>query len=127
MFVRNLNEAEPFRTKDGSVVRSILDKATAPVANQSLAEARLEPGLSTTPHLHPRSEEFYLITRGRGDMEVGGERRPVKEGDAVLIPPGTPHRITNTGEVALTILCCCAPAYDHGDTVLLERVPVPES
>jgi mannose-6-phosphate isomerase-like protein (cupin superfamily) len=43
----------------------------------------------------------------------------VVAGDTVLIPPGTPHRIENTGTGELKILCACAPAYAHGDTELL--------
>jgi mannose-6-phosphate isomerase-like protein (cupin superfamily) len=34
--------------------------------------------------------------------------------------PGTPHCIEALGEAPLRILCCCAPAYAHEDTELLE-------
>ena len=39
--------------------------------------------------------------------------------DAIAIPPGALHQITNTGSEALKFLCCCAPGYEHEDTVLV--------
>ncbi|MBN1591317.1 MAG: cupin domain-containing protein, partial [Pirellulales bacterium] len=51
---------------------------------------------------------------------LDGERRPVGTGDAVAIPPGTVHQITNTGTGVLKFLCCCAPGYEHEDTVLVD-------
>jgi mannose-6-phosphate isomerase-like protein (cupin superfamily) len=119
MFVANLFESKPFITKDGSEIRSLLDSTNAPVKSQSLAEATLLPGKSTTRHLHPKSEEFYFVTQGKGLMEVGEEKREIVLGDAVLIPAGVPHLLMNTGTEALCILCCCAPPYQHDDTKLL--------
>lgn len=42
----------------------------------------------------------------------------VTAGDCVVIPPGTPHKLWNTGTEPLTLLCCCAPAYSDADTVM---------
>jgi mannose-6-phosphate isomerase-like protein (cupin superfamily) len=53
-------------------------------------------------------------------MEIDGETRDVGPGDAIGIPPGATHQITNTGNEVLRFLCCCAPAYEHADTVLVE-------
>ena len=46
---------------------------------------------------------------------------PVSAGDCVVIPPGTPHKLWNTGDTPLVLLCCCAPAYAHEDTVMTGR------
>jgi mannose-6-phosphate isomerase-like protein (cupin superfamily) len=53
-------------------------------------------------------------------MRIDREERPVAAGDAIAIPPGAVHTITNTGDQMLKFLCCCAPAYEHADTVLVE-------
>ncbi len=53
-------------------------------------------------------------------MRLGRETQPVGPGDAIAIPPGTLHQMTNTGSTVLKFLCCCAPAYEHSDTVLEE-------
>ena len=115
MIVRSLEQAEPFTTADGSTIRELLGLPTAPVRNQSLAEATLAPGQATERHYHAESEEIYYVVEGSGEMELDGDRRPITVGDAVLIPPGAWHQITAVGE-RLRFLCCCAPAYRHGDT-----------
>jgi mannose-6-phosphate isomerase-like protein (cupin superfamily) len=114
MHLLNLETQAPFTTKDGSTIRSILDRTNAPVANQSLAEARVAEGCATERHYHKLSEEFYFILEGRGEMEVDGRRRLVGAGDAILIPPGAWHTIAAIEP--LRFLCCCAPPYDHSDT-----------
>lgn len=114
MEIRSREHQTPFTTKDGSTIRSLLDLSNAPVANQSLAEATLPAGGRTQRHYHKASEEFYYILSGRGTMEVDGEMREVKAGDAILIPPGAWHRIE--ADEPLQLLCCCAPPYAHEDT-----------
>jgi len=113
-----------FVTRDGSVIRELLHPAqhAASLAadRQSLAEAVVAPGQSTKLHRHHRSEELYHITAGHGLMTLSADTFEVSVGDTVCIPPGTPHRIENVGDVELKILCCCAPAYAHDDTELLE-------
>ncbi len=118
MQVVNRNSSPPFITKDGSVIRSLLDRTNSSAANQSLAEATVPPGGVTQPHSHPRSEEIYYILSGTGRITVGGEARDVGPLDAILIPPGTRHAIANTGSQPLVFLCCCAPPYAHDDTLL---------
>jgi mannose-6-phosphate isomerase-like protein (cupin superfamily) len=114
MIVLNVSSQKPFTTKDGSRIRSILDRTNAPVRNQSLAEARVAVGSSTERHYHKNSEEFYFVLEGEGKMEIDGEIRLVEPGDAILIPPGSWHQITASS--SLRFLCCCAPAYSHEDT-----------
>ena len=115
MIVRSLDGAEPFTTADGSTIRELLGLPTAPVRNQSLAEASLEPGQATQRHYHAETEEIYYVVEGAGEMELDGERRRVQPGDAVLIPPGTWHQI-RADTARLRFLCCCAPPYRHEDT-----------
>ncbi len=116
MEIRSLGEAVPFTTKDGSTIRSLLDLGTAPVENQSLAEARIEPGGATERHYHRESEEMYYVVEGSAEMEVDGERAAVRAGDAILIPPGAWHVIRASSDGPLRILCCCAPPYRDEDT-----------
>jgi mannose-6-phosphate isomerase-like protein (cupin superfamily) len=120
MDIRNINEVPPFTTKDGSEIRELLADRNSCIEKQSLAEARLAPGLSTTPHWHPQTEEIYYIIAGTALMRIAAETRQVGPGDAIAIPPGTEHQITNTGQEELRFLCCCAPGYQHDDTVLVE-------
>jgi mannose-6-phosphate isomerase-like protein (cupin superfamily) len=50
---------------------------------------------------------------------IDGETREVGPGDAIAIPAGAEHEITNVGDKILKFLCCCAPGYEHEDTVLV--------
>jgi mannose-6-phosphate isomerase-like protein (cupin superfamily) len=119
MDVRNIEHVPAFITKDGSEIRELLAHRNSVIRHQTLAEARLPPGASTTPHYHVKTEEIYYILDGEGWMRLGSETRRVGQGDAIAIPPGEVHQITNAGRAALKFLCCCAPGYEHEDTVLV--------
>jgi len=112
-------EVEPYITKDGSIIRELMHPSIHGNSNQSLAEATVTAGGETLFHKHHLTEEIYHITEGSGIMTLGSEEFEVKIGDTVCISPGTPHRVQNTGDTPLKILCCCAPAYSHDDTELL--------
>ena len=111
---------EPFITKDGSVIRELMHPSVHGNANQSFAEAIVPVRVTTKLHRHRASEEIYYIIAGKGQMTLGAESSTVQAGDTVCIPPGTPHNIANIGTAELRILCCCAPAYSHDDTELLD-------
>jgi len=114
----NLERLESFITADGSSIRELAGPAWTRARNQSLAEATVEPGGATEEHYHPRTEELYYFVAGRGRMRLGGEEAEVRVGDCVVIPPGTAHKLFNTGTEKLVLLCCCAPAYSDDDTVM---------
>ncbi|HEY2259585.1 MAG: cupin domain-containing protein [Geminicoccaceae bacterium] len=114
----NLAQLEAFITADGSSIRELAGPAWTPARNQSLAEATVNPGGQTAEHYHPQAEELYYFVAGRGRMRLGEEEAQVVAGDCVVIAPGTPHKLFNDGAQPLVLLCCCAPAYSHDDTVM---------
>ena len=120
MDIKQLEKLSPFITRDGSEIRELLAHRNSAIRNQSLAEARLPVGGATLEHYHLNTEEIYYITHGCGRIRIGGESRDVSAGDAIAIPPGQRHKLWNTGTEPLRLLCCCAPAYEHADTVLTE-------
>ena len=120
MDIRNLADVPSFITKDGSEIRELLAYRNSAIRNQSLAEARVPAGGSTQEHYHPKAEEIYFVTEGTGRIRIDGETREVHAGDAIAIPPGRRHKLWNTGATTLKLLCCCAPAYEHSDTVITE-------
>jgi mannose-6-phosphate isomerase-like protein (cupin superfamily) len=116
--VGRLDEARPFTTLDGSTIREVAGRASLPSKNQSLAEATVPVGGATAEHYHVVSEELYFFTAGTGYLRVGDEYRDVRAGDCVVIEPGAIHKLKNTCDEPLKLLCCCAPAYSNDDTVL---------
>ena len=78
----------------------------------SVARARVEPGITTALHRLNGVDERYIMIEGRGRVEVGGlSPTDVSPGDVVLIPRGTPQRISNTGKDDLVFLCVCTPRF----------------
>lgn len=110
----------PYVTKDGSEIRELMHPAVQGNLAQSLAEARVPAGGKTLLHRHHLTEELYHITAGTGIMTLGEQCFAVAVGDTVCIPPGTAHCIEAVGSQPLHLLCCCAPAYCHDDTELLD-------
>jgi mannose-6-phosphate isomerase-like protein (cupin superfamily) len=123
MEITNLNKVPAFITKDGSEIRELLAHRNSAIRNQSLAEARLPIGGATQEHQHLQTEEIYYITHGTGRIRIEGEVRDVVAGDAIAILPGQRHKLWNTGAEPLLLLCCCAPAYEHNDTITTEGNP----
>jgi uncharacterized cupin superfamily protein len=58
-------------------------------------------------HNHRVNEEMFFIVKGAGEVRIGSERFPIKEGDFIAAPPGGPelaHQIINTGTEELQYL-----------------------
>ncbi len=78
----------------------------------SIAQARVPPGVTTRLHRLQGITERYVILSGTGNVEVGNlYAQYVAAGDVVLIPPGCPQRITNTGSGDLIFLAICSPRF----------------
>jgi len=120
MDIRSLEQMPAFITKDGSEIRELLAHRNSVIRHQSLAEARLPVRSNTQEHYHLQAEEIYYITHGTGRIRIGDEVQDVKPGDAIAIPPGQRHKLWNTGDEPLRLLCCCAPAYEHDETIITE-------
>jgi mannose-6-phosphate isomerase-like protein (cupin superfamily) len=119
--VARLEQLESFTTLDGSSIRELAGPAWTAARQQSLAEATVPAAGATAEHYHVEAEEIYTIVSGSGRLRLGDEEAAVGPGDTVVIPPGTPHKLFNDGSEPLVLLCCCAPAYRHEDTVLTGR------
>ncbi len=78
----------------------------------SVAQARVEPGITNRLHRLKDVTERYIILEGKGLVEVG-ELAPTEVGpkDVVIIPPGTPQKITNIGDSDLIFLVICTPGF----------------
>lgn len=78
----------------------------------SIAQARVEPGITTAWHQLKDVSERYLIISGQGCVEIAGlDSTDVTVGDVVLIPSDTAQRITNTGQNDLLFYAICCPRF----------------
>ena len=58
-------------------------------------------------HCHGVNEEMFFIIQGSGEVRIGAETHPVREGDVIACPSGGPdtaHQIKNTGSIELRYL-----------------------
>ena len=78
----------------------------------SLGHVTLEPDGGQVPWHNQEQEEVYFILDGVGEMCLGSERQTVTTGQAVYIPNGVFHQITNIGAAPLKMLYCYGPAGD---------------
>lgn len=60
----------------------------------------MAPGCATPPHQHD-CEEVVLVIEGSGHVEIGGETVAFGPDTTLVLPPGVPHKIVNTGSVPL--------------------------
>ncbi len=80
--------------------------------NFSMGYVTLEPNGGQVPWHNHEQEEIYFIAEGTGEMCVGEERLTLSAGQAVYIPSGVFHQLTNTGEVPLRMIYSYGPAGD---------------
>jgi mannose-6-phosphate isomerase-like protein (cupin superfamily) len=113
MIVRNLNDREvletTYRAHGGGIAQMILDQRVLREIG-FLAIAKLAPGKQLEAHVDPM-EEIYFIMSGEGEITLDDETRRVVPGDAIWIPTGSRHALTNTGNEDCIILVVAAPAW----------------
>ncbi len=54
---------------------------------------KMEKGSGTPAHEHPKEEQIYLVTGGRGRLRVGDEECDIEKGMIVFIPRATEHEV----------------------------------
>ncbi|WMJ20188.1 cupin domain-containing protein [Geobacillus kaustophilus] len=73
--------------------------------------------------VHPDVDQFIRIEQGQGLVQMGGRKdrlefeRNVSEDDAIMIPAGTWHNVTNIGHVPLKLYSIYAPPEHPFGTV----------
>ncbi len=73
----------------------------------------LEPNGGQVPWHSQEQEEIYFVVSGEGEMCLGDERQTITTGQAVHIPPGVFHQLTNISpDAPLTMIYCYGPAGD---------------
>ena len=80
----------------------------APSKNQGLVMFYVPPHAVLEPGSH-ETEETYVILQGEGEMTFARDKRNVKRGDFVYLPPWCVHGIENTGVEPLVVLICTSP------------------
>ena len=113
MTISDLNQTEgrtyPARRRTKNLVGGA---AQIQASNFALGYVVLEPNGGQVPWHNQEQEEVYFVVEGRGEMCLGEERQEVGAGQAVYIPSGVFHQMTNLGDTPLTMIYCYGPAGD---------------
>jgi mannose-6-phosphate isomerase-like protein (cupin superfamily) len=80
--------------------------------NFSMGHVTLEPNGGQVPWHNQEQEEIYFVVEGSGEMCLGDEKTTLAAGQAVYIPPGVFHQLTNIGSSPLRMIYCYVPAGD---------------
>ena len=78
----------------------------------SMGHVTLEAHGGQVPWHNHVQEEVYLVLEGVGEMCLGEERQILRTGQAVHIPTGVFHQMTNIGDMPMTMIYCYGPAGD---------------
>ena len=113
MIIADLNETEgrtyPARRRTQSLVGGA---SPIQAASFSIGYVTLEPDGGQVPWHHQAQEEVYLLLDGAAEMCLGEERRVLQGGQAVYIPSGVFHQLTNVGSEPAHMIYCYGPAGD---------------
>ena len=77
----------------------------------------LQPGDDIGEEVHAGHDQFFRIESGKGEVLIDGTRHPVEDDDAVIVPAGARHNVTNTGDTPLKLYTIYAPP-EHKDGVI---------
>lgn len=77
----------------------------------------LQPGEEIGEEVHEDHDQFFRIESGSGEVLIDGVRTPIKDDDAVIVPAGARHNVTNTGDLPLTLYTLYGPP-DHREGVV---------
>jgi len=77
----------------------------------------IPPGESIGLEVHPETDQFLRLDAGRGRAQMGPARdeltfeEDVTDGWCVLVPAGTWHDVTNTGDEPMRLYAVYAPVH----------------
>jgi len=119
IFFNKIDESEEFETEERCHILELFNSSQD--RSQSLARARVAPGVTTAWHRLRDTSEVYYILSGTGVVEIGEEyTKEIQAGDTFKIPRDAAQRVRNTGDDDLLFLCYCVPAFGDESYEALE-------
>jgi mannose-6-phosphate isomerase-like protein (cupin superfamily) len=82
--------------------------------------ALLPTGQAFTPHYHTDMQEVFIITRGNAKITVDAEEATLGEGDTVVVPVGSVHRMENIGTEDVEFVVIAVSKGTDGRTVVVQ-------
>lgn len=122
MLYKKIASLAAFTAGDATTIREVLHPKNDDIPlDYSLAEARLEVGKSSYPHLLKEQSELYIFIQGDARVLVGEEEKLVRAGDMVLVPAGIKQSVENIGSQELIFYCVVNPPWKEEDEQLIDE------
>lgn len=123
--LRHLDDVAPQLISPADTVRLALLAGPADGSSTSVFYEVWEPGGSQPDNSHPESTEIFVILSGTGRAHSDGHIVELEAGDALVLHPGSTHRIENTSGTerlyAVTVMADDAGALPGGFADLVAR------
>ncbi|HET6171311.1 MAG TPA: cupin domain-containing protein [Gaiellales bacterium] len=92
-----LAAVDPIELPNGSWSRMLVTEGNVGGNRGSLGYSVFTAGTTLVPVRH-ETEEFAFVVSGQGELLLDGETLPFAQGDALYIPGGVWHAVSNTGD-----------------------------
>ena len=81
----------------------------------------LKPGEEIGSEVHEGHDQFFRIESGEAEVIIGYETHKAYAGDAIIIPSGIEHNVTNTSETEDLKLYTIYSPPEHADGLVQEK------
>jgi mannose-6-phosphate isomerase-like protein (cupin superfamily) len=68
--------------------------------HSQLVLMNLKPGEEIGEEVHKTIDQFFRFEKGTGIVSIDGVKSKVSDGDALIVPAGAKHNVTNTSKTA---------------------------
>ena len=75
----------------------------------------LKPGEEIGEEVHKTVDQFFRFEKGEGIVSIDGVKQKIADGDAVIVPAGAWHNVTNTSKTADLKLYTIYSPPEHQD------------
>jgi mannose-6-phosphate isomerase-like protein (cupin superfamily) len=75
----------------------------------------LRPGEEIGEEVHKTVDQFFRFEKGEGTVSIDGIKHKIADGDAVIVPAGAKHNVTNTSKSAELKLYTIYSPPEHQD------------
>lgn len=107
MYIKNLREIEKMEINGDGIANVRKQVPLGPAQGWEDHIVRvftLGSGGHTPNHEHDWEHVNYVIS-GKGQLEIGGSKRPLAAGDFAFVPPNTKHQYSNPGGEDFVMIC----------------------
>ena len=77
----------------------------------------LKPGQEIGAEVHPSVDQFFRVEQGTAQFLIDGQTINVGEDQAVIVPAGANHNVTNTGQTDLKLYTIYSPPNHSAGTI----------